>query len=472
MAISKKPVHKEMNNNMRKNKSVMKDDNVNKKNKLIFDKTNKTIFIVFCSLLMDLLAFTMILPLLPSLLDHYKINDDPNGCYKWFESSIKYFQQVLQAPERFNSVLFGGFLGSMFSFLQFLVSPLIGGLSDVYGRKPILLICLGGICFSYILWALSKTFSIFILARIIGGISKGNVSLSMAIIADVSSIASRGKGMALIGIAFSIGFIIGPVIGALFAKWSHSQHGNWFVFPAIFAFLLSFADFLFVIFYFKESLPKEKRAKSVAKSLSQATAYINFKDIFQFRAVKNINKKDLNSLQNLGFIYFVYLLVYSGLEFTLTFLTHHTFQYTSMEQGWMFFGIGLIMAILQSSWVRKLPHDKIKPVATLGLLLIIPSFVLIGLATTSNLLILGLLFFAISTAMVVSCMTTLASKFGPEDQKGTILGIFRSLGALARAIGPILASTAFWSVGSSVTYLTGAVVLIWPWFSLYRSQIS
>ena len=86
---------------------------------------------------------------------------------------------------------------------------------------------------------------------------------------------------------------------------------------------------------------------------------------------------------------------YSGLEFTLTFLTHHTFQYTSMEQGWMFFGIGLIMAILQSSWVRKLPHDKIKPVATLGLLLIIPSFVLIGLATTSNLLILGLLFFAI-----------------------------------------------------------------------------
>ena len=142
MAISKKPVHKEMNNNMRKNKSAMKDDNVNKKNKLISDKTNKTIFIVFCSLLMDLLAFTMILPLLPSLLDHYKINDDPNGCYKWFESSIKYFQQVLGAPERFNSVLFGGFLGSMFSFLQFLVSPLIGGLSDVYGRKPILLICL------------------------------------------------------------------------------------------------------------------------------------------------------------------------------------------------------------------------------------------------------------------------------------------------------------------------------------------
>ncbi|KAK6639357.1 hypothetical protein RUM43_007630 [Polyplax serrata] len=461
----------EVNNNigMKKNKQKMGNDN---KKVTEGDKTDKTIWIIFGSLLLDLLAFTMILPLLPSLLDHYRLHDGPNGCYRWFESSIRYFQHILNAPERFNSVLFGGFLGSMFSFLQFLASPLIGGLSDVYGRKPVLVTCLVGICMSYILWALSKSFAIFILARVVGGISKGNVSLSMAIIADVSTVASRGKGMALIGIAFSVGFIIGPVIGAVFAKWSQGQHGDWFVIPATFAFLLSLADLLFVIFYFKESLPKGKRAKSVAKSIGQATAYINFNDIFKFRAVKNINQKDLVTLQTLGVIYFSYLLVYSGLEFTLTFLTHHVFEYTSMQQGWMFFGIGLIMAILQSSWVRRLPQEKIKPVATLGLLLIIPSFVCVGLASSSTLLFIGLLLFAISTAMVVSCMTTLASKFGPHDQKGTILGIFRSLGALARAIGPILASTAFWSFGSTLTYLTGAVALIWPWYALRRSQIS
>lgn len=451
----------------------MVDENSNvRKSDVKNGAMNKTIWIIFGSLLLDLLAFTMILPLLPALLEHYRLHDGANGYYKWLEESIMTFQSFLGTPEKFNSVLFGGFLGSLYSFLQFLASPVVGGLSDVYGRKPVLLLCLLGISFSYILWALSKNFAIFILARIVGGISKGNVSLSMAVITDVSTVASRGKGMALVGIAFSVGFIIGPVIGAAFAKWSHNQTGDWFVVPALFALFLSVTDLVFVALYFKESLPNEKRAKSVANSINQAFAFIKFNDIFKFKAVKNIRKKDLADLQKLGIVYFVYLLIYSGLEFTLTFLTHHTFHYTSMQQGWMFFGIGLTMAILQGSWVRRLPENRIKPVATLGLLLIIPAFIFIGLATTSTVLIIGLLIFAVSTAMVVSCMTTIASKLGPEDQKGTILGIFRSLGALARAVGPIIASIAFWSVGSTVTYLIGSVCLIWPWYTLRHSQIS
>lgn len=134
-----KALKKEMNNNK---KGKIKEENVNNNKYAQSGRLNKTIWIIFGSLLLDLLAFTMILPLMPSLLDHYRINDSPNGCYRWFELSIKYFQNFLGAPERFNSVLFGGCLGSMFSFLQFLVSPLIGGLSDAYGRKPLLLMCL------------------------------------------------------------------------------------------------------------------------------------------------------------------------------------------------------------------------------------------------------------------------------------------------------------------------------------------
>ena len=106
------------------------------------DKMDKTIWIIFGSLLLDLLAFTMILPLLPALLDHYRLHDGENGYYKWLESSITYFQKLLGTPPQFNSVLFGGFLGSLYSFLQFLASPVVGGLSDVYGRKPVLLLCL------------------------------------------------------------------------------------------------------------------------------------------------------------------------------------------------------------------------------------------------------------------------------------------------------------------------------------------
>lgn len=132
--ILDKPV--EFNNNF------TKSDEVPTKKKEM-DKpppTSSAIWIIFGSLLLDLLAFTMILPLFPALLDYYKNNED--GCYQFLESSIQYFQKALGAPDRFNSVLFGGFLGSMFSFLQFLASPLVGGLSDAYGRKPVLLVCL------------------------------------------------------------------------------------------------------------------------------------------------------------------------------------------------------------------------------------------------------------------------------------------------------------------------------------------
>lgn len=104
------------------------------------EKSDPMIYIIFLSLLFDLLAFTIILPLLPSLLEYYRVNDS-SGLYASLTSRVRWFQQLLGAPDRYLSVLFGGFLGSMFSFLQFLASPIVGSLSDYYGRKPVLLIC-------------------------------------------------------------------------------------------------------------------------------------------------------------------------------------------------------------------------------------------------------------------------------------------------------------------------------------------
>lgn len=120
----------------KENEQLHSQKNVENSNK----SDSSMIYVVFVSLLFDLLAFTIILPLLPSLLEYYRINDS-SGLYNVLTQRIHWFQQLLGAPERFTSVLFGGFLGSMFSFLQFVASPIVGGLSDYYGRKPILLIC-------------------------------------------------------------------------------------------------------------------------------------------------------------------------------------------------------------------------------------------------------------------------------------------------------------------------------------------
>ncbi|KAK0161499.1 hypothetical protein PV327_009962 [Microctonus hyperodae] len=426
-------------------------------------KSSNVVSIVFRSLILDLLAFTMILPLLPALLDYYKEIDDKKGLYTWILNRIQNIQVYLNAPDKFSTVLFGGFLGSMYSFLQFLAMPIIGALSDVYGRRPMMILCLSGITISYITWALSQNFAIFVLSRFIGGISKGNISLSMAIITDVTSLKNRGKSMALVGIAFSIGFIVGPMIGVIFSKIAGNEKENyWYIFPALFALIIALSDLFYIINCLEETLPINRRAKSLSHGIHGAIIYINPIDLFQFNGVTELSPNELKNLRTLGRSYFLYLFVYSGLEFTLTFLTHHTFFFTSMQQGYMFLFIGLTMATLQGRFVRRIPADRTKFYGELGLWLVIPAFIFIGIAESVSCLYIGIFIFSVSTAMAVTCMMTLVTRIGPDNQKGTITGIFRSLGSLARACGPIVASIAFWSIGSGTTYLIGAFVLIIP----------
>lgn len=130
-------------------------------------------------------------------------------------------------------------------------------------------------------------------------------------------------------------------------------------------------------------------------SLRSTKALIHISDLFQFEAVSDIKRSDLMQLRKLGRVYFVYLFIYSGLEFTLTFLTHHTFNYNSMQQGWMFFVIGLTMAIIQGGYVRRIPPNKTKSIAINGLWIIIPSFISIGIANSIYPLYFGLFLFAV-----------------------------------------------------------------------------
>lgn len=464
--VSSSRVNENLSSSVSSEKVIQSSDLINQ-----ITRTHPTAYLIFFSLLLDLLAFTMILPLLPSMLEYYKQND-VSGFYGYLSDTISSFQDWIGAPKRFNSVLFGGALGSMFSLLQFIVSPIAGALSDIYGRKPILIICAVGIAASYGLWAYSHSFLLFILARFIGGLSKGNISICMAVITDMSNQQNRGKAMALVGIAFSIGFIVGPMIGALFSRFADKTHSHWFWLPATFAMGLALLDVIFIVLCLKESLPAQKRSKKIISTLSHAIDHISIPALFKFSAVKNISTRDIVSLRNLGTVYFIYLFIYSGLEFTVTFLMYHKFNYTSLDQAKMFLTTGIVMALLQGWVVRRLPQSATQMSAVVGLYFIVPAFILVGLAESSHLLYLGMILFAISTAFVVTCMTTLISKYGDFDQKGTVLGVFRSLGALARSVGPIVASIAFWSFGSRVTYITGGILLLIPTIMMQRLKLS
>ncbi|KAK1792314.1 hypothetical protein P4O66_012273, partial [Electrophorus voltai] len=373
--------------------------------------STRIIRVVFLALLLDLLGFTLILPLLPSILDHYSQKEvklclllfwgflvlhllKQDVVYQSLQSIVDWFRGAVGVPmeTKYNNVLFGGLIGSLYSLLQFLSSPVFGAASDHHGRRPLLLLTTVGVMISYILWAVSRSFSVFLLSRVVGGVCKGSVSLCAAIIADLPCPKARNKGMAMIGDNF------------LITKGSSDSSGV-----------------------------------QVLGDLLNPVALFNFSAVT--RTKEPPSKQQMHSLKVLGLVYFAYLFFFSGLEFTLSFLTHQRFQFSSMQQGKMYFFIGIAMAAFQGGYARRIKPSRQIQTVRMAILSIIPAFLFIAVAWNLVVLYGGLFLYSFAAAIVVPCLSAQVSGHGTASQKGTVMGILRSLGALARALGPVVASS-------------------------------
>lgn len=434
----------------------------------------RTLAVVFLALVIDLLGFTVILPLMPSLLEYYGRHDQ-SGFYEYIIGKVNVFRALIGAPDapRYNIVLLGGLLGSTFSLLQFVVSPVIGASSDKFGRKPVMILTMIGVALSYALWAVSYDFSIFVLARVLGGLCKGNVSLSTAIVTDVTSTEKRSKGMAVIGVAFSIGFILGPVVGAVFfvmgkqASVDGVASFSAFQYPAIFALVMAVSDVVFLAVFLQETQLNEKQDTSFGAGIKGAVHLINPISLFRYDSIRAVSHQGLVNLRLMSAAYFAYLFLFSGLEYSLTFLVHQRLNFTSMQQGKMFLYIGVIMIAVQGIYLRRRPAGTEKQTAITGVLAIIPGFLMIGFSSSTYMLYAGLLLYSFGAGTVVPSVTTMVSKYGDGDEKGKVMGIFRSLGSLARALGPVAACTVYWNYGACVCYMTGGLLLVIPALMLY-----
>ncbi|KAM3611718.1 uncharacterized protein V6R79_023124 [Siganus canaliculatus] len=426
--------------------------------------SSKVINKVFFILLLDLLGFTLILPLLPSILDHYAQTGD--AIYQSLQTVVDWFREAVGIPmeKKYNSVLFGGLIGSLFSLLQFLSSPVTGALSDRYGRRPLLILTTLGLISSYAVWAVSRSFSMFLLFRVIGGICKGNVSLCTAIVADLPCPKARNRGMAMIGIAFSLGFTVGPLMGAYLSVSSRTASDIFYQTPALLALAFSVADLVFIWLMLPETLAKD--VKDSWSGFGDSRDLLDPLSLFHFSAVTKTKEppteERMQKLKALGLVYFSYLFLFSGLEFTLSFLTHQRFHFSSMQQGKMFFFIGVIMALIQGGYARRIkPGHHIKAVRV-AIITLIPAFILIGLSWNIMMLYAGLVLYSFAAAIVVPCLSTLVSDHGSANQKGTVMGILRSLGALARALGPVVASSVYWIAGAQTCFLLTSASFIVP----------
>jgi MFS family permease len=155
--------------------------------------------VIFLTIFIDLLGFTIIFPLFPAILEYYLRVDGTGGGLGWLLARIDDFSRLVGSHGNYRAVLFGGVLGSLYSFLQFIFSPIWGALSDRLGRRRVLLITVAGTLGSYVLWFFSGSFLLFVLARLVGGGFAGNISVATAAVADVTTRENRAKGMSIIG---------------------------------------------------------------------------------------------------------------------------------------------------------------------------------------------------------------------------------------------------------------------------------
>lgn len=398
----------------------------------------------------------------PDIAKYYSTIDSENYFLKLILQTINFFDTNPSSNLNLVPVvLFGGIISTIYSILQFIATRFWGSLSDLIGRRTVLLISVGGLTLSYLLWVFANSFSLFLLSRVLSGIMGGKISTGTAVIADITDTEKRVEGMAMAGMVLGLGFIIGPAIGGLFCivdlTYLMNKDSilslNPFSFPALIAFLLSFYNFIILYFKFEETLPEEKRHQT------QKTVY---NILIGHNFIKPVKSFQVSVIM---YSFFILIIAYSGMEFTLTFIACERLNYSPLNNSFMFIFAGILVAAVQGTFV-KLYARKIgeKTMALYGIAFLIPGFFLIGQIQNSLTLYAGLMFIAIGTALSMPTIASLVSLQVSDNHQGKVIGELRSFGALGRVLGPFSACFIYWKFGSHSLYSFGPISLLIPLF--------
>ena len=416
--------------------------------------------LIFLTVFMDIVGFSIIIPLFPHLLDHYIRAEGSVGT---LIGSLGAAAEWMGGDTVFKkTVLFGGLLSTLYSLLQFVFSPIWGAMSDRFGRRRILTITLAGNAVSYLLWIFAAQFWVVVLTRLLSGMMAGNIAVASAAAADVTDEKDRTKGMAVVGIAIGLGFVFGPVIGGLSSSYQFAHAAaagpfglNPFSVPAAIAAAMALLNFLLVGRFFPETLPADRRAGADARRPS----------VFDLATVRSAAVRRA-SLANL-----VYQVAFTGMENTIVFLTLALFSYSPRDNAWLFLFNGACMIVAQGLARRLVGRLGQRKVVMLGMVVAAAAFLIVAripplLAAAGDgsevSFYLGLGMISFATGLILPSVSALVSLYSDASEQGRNLGILRSSGSLARIIGPVTAALLYFHFGSHFWVYVGAAILMAP----------
>lgn len=345
-------------------------------------------------------------------------------------------------------------LSVVYSAFQFLASPILGRLSDRYGRRPLLLISLFGTAIGYFVFGFAGALWVLFLSRIIDGITGGNISIAQAYIADITRPEDRSKNFGLIGAAFGLGFIIGPALGGVLSNISLAA-------PAFFAGFLALANVVLGVFMLPESLTAEKRAGvTLTKS-----------DFNPFRSLIGYIKRP--EIAVLFFALFAFNFAFSGFQTNFTVFTLDRFGWGPAQNALLFTIVGIVGAVTQGGFVRKLvPRFGDRKLAIAGLAMMSVSFLAVAFVPSAWMLFPTLIVTSVGSALATPTLTGMVSNQVSFREQGAILGATQSLNALTRVFGPIWAGVTFDVVGMGAPYWTGAIWIAVALFIVLGAKIA
>lgn len=354
--------------------------------------------IIFLTVLIDLIGFGIVIPVLPLYAKHFQA-----------------------------SPLQIGFLVGVYSFCSFLFAPVLGRLSDRFGRRPVLIYSVIGTAFGFYLMGAAPSLNaqlggmgvltLLFIARIIDGISGGNISTAQAYLADITAPEDRARAMGIIGAAFGLGFMIGPAIGGLTSQISLSA-------PFYFAGALATLNALFIFLRLPESLSPEHRSdKHPRQSIGDVFRHANGSALAIVLAT-----------------YFFSIAGFAIMTTLYAMFNEHRFGLDAKGTGYIFALIGFIAVIIQGGLLRRLlkRHSEAQ-LSVIGAGLLAISLALLPLVGSVSTLILVSAFIAIGNSFTTPTLQGLASRFVDQRWQGRTAGLMQSAGALGRTVGPAMA---------------------------------